>query len=136
MAIIGQDLKLALMYGSMMPLRWALALGSTIYCVFTLFGPDASGSLVLASGWRCGWAAVFGLNAFCQWWRIFDAQSRRWWALFTNLLTVCLWGGILVGTALASNYLSPGLTGYIILELMAVLVFFRTEFTPRDKDTA
>lgn len=138
------DLIDALRYGSAMPYRWMLAVSATVYAILTALGPsleDASPvivqtSLVLSSGWKWGWALVFATDALCMWWRIFDRAPKLIWAWGINIATTSLWGGVTVATITATGSIAPGVTGYIVLTLMAFVVLCRTEATARDRVTA
>lgn len=138
------DLKDSLRFGSMLPFRWALAMASLCYAGLTAFGPEVRalpnattiGSLVLTSDWKWAWALAFLLDSALLWWRIFEDKSRPNWAAFTNILSLALWAGVLLGTVISSDILSPGLTGYVIFVMMSLQVLWRTEYTLRDRNTA
>ncbi len=127
--------------GSAMNLRALLALAATTYAVLTLWAPtyswrdpstivkDHTPSLSL-------WAAMFGLDAFCLWWRILDSTPRIWWARLINVYTFALWFSLVGVTASTLGYLSPDSTGELILCVMAAWTAFRIDSTPLDKETA
>lgn len=138
------DLRHELKYGSVLPSRFGLAIAATLYAILAWVSPDLSGvprpadigSYVLLSGWKDGWAAVFALNAFCLWWRVFDSKPRLVWAALINLSTLALWVGMTGGTVMVSMHSTPEITGHIFVCLIALHTFLRTEFTSHDRDTA
>jgi hypothetical protein len=120
----------ALRYGTSTTIRWLMALAATIHGILIVFSPPEDDAI---------WAAIFFLDAFCLWWRIFDPVPRVWWAYTINIATVALWGSVTYGFAVTGTPLRPPLpilTGYIILTLMALIMVFRTEATRRDRGTA
>lgn len=124
------DLYDSLRYGSANVLRWLLALAATIHSLLIILSPPMD-DLV--------WAAIFGLDAVCLWWRIFDTVPRVSWAYAINITTVALWGSVTYGLTKSGDALGmllPCLTGYIILTLMALIMVFRTEATRRDRGSA
>jgi hypothetical protein len=139
-----EEFLAALSTSSVLPYRLMLALASSLFSILivtTAYATDNAPTEMLRpffqeAYWRWWWSAVFALDAFLLWWRIFDGIPRARWALVTNLLTVSIWGGVTAGIIYAADTIPPGVTGYIVINTMAVQVLWRTQYTLRDRMTA
>lgn len=124
--------------------RLILAVAASIYAITTAAGPDLSGSrapqvyqaLVLSSGYKWVFAAVFALNAFCLWWRLLDSTPRVKWAFAINIFTAALWVTIALATIATYGAFLPDATGEVVLALTALFSMVRTNKTITDKGTA
>jgi hypothetical protein len=142
------DLTQALFYARTMFQRAFLALAASLYAIFTALGPDLSTfapgcdaahlphSLVLPPYYKWIAAAVFGLNAGCLWWRIFDRTARVAWATVINLTTAGLWLTVTVASVFIYHEVWSENVGEIMLTLTALFVLTRTDLTAIDKGTA
>lgn len=135
------DLTEAIKWGSSMNLRLILAVAATLYALLVILNPnyswrDPSNIIKDHVSSLTPWAAMFALDAFCIWWRIFDTRPRVWWARIINIYTFALWFSLVAVTTSTLGYVSPDSTGEIIICLMAAWVAFRTDSTQRDKETA
>jgi hypothetical protein len=139
------DFMQALKYARTLYPRALLALASTLYALFTAFGPDLAHyqfqgklphSLVLPDNYKFVAAALFGLDAFCLWWRIFDSKPRVVWATFINLLTAGLWLTVTVASIFLYDELWSENVGEIMLTLTALYTLTRTDYTTADRGSA
>lgn len=129
---------------SNMPPRIFLGIAAVIYALSTALGPDLAGqtgasayqALSLSSGLRWSLVLLFSADAFFIWWRIFDATPRKWWALFTNILTFSLWFSITGATIFAYKAVLPDSVGEIMVTLASIYVLTRTDLTWRDQRSA
>jgi hypothetical protein len=125
--------------------RTILALAATLYSIFTAIGPDLAHyayagrlphSLVLPANYKWVAAALFALDAFGLWWRIFDAKPRVVWATLFNFLTAGLWLTVTVASITLYDELWSENVGEIILTLTAWYTLTRTDYTPSDRGSA
>lgn len=124
--------------------RLILAVAASIYAITTAAGPDLASShapqayraLVLSSGYKWVFAAVFALDAFCLWWRLFDHTPRVTWAFVINIFTAMLWVTIAMSTIAVYGSFLPDATGEVVLALTALFSMVRTNQTITDRGTA
>jgi len=124
------DLWDSLRYGSATTLRWLLAFAATLHGLLILISQPPGAAI---------WTAIFLLDGFCLWWRIFDSSPRVGWAYTVNVSTTALWASVTYGLyASAYSYwpILPVLTGYIVLTIMSFISTLRTEATTRDRGHA
>lgn len=129
--------RLALTYGSNMPIRVALALASSFWCVglFVLAGTEDARFYRLMSGATPAlWAAVFAANSAALWWRIFDRRPRPHFGRLINASTAALWLMVTIATMVDFGFLAGA--GDMTLTIMAFWVVIRTDLTTTDRETA
>lgn len=134
----------AMRYASNTFQRFVLAIAASIYTITTAAGPDLTHSrapqayqaLVLSSGYKWVFAAVFALDAFCLWWRLFDHTPRVKWAIFINIFTATLWTSIALATIATYGSFLPDATGEVVLALISLFSMVRTNKTINDRGTA
>lgn len=139
------DIMEALKYSNNLYARIILALASTLYAVFTMFGPPPD-AYVMVDGYAKflpvppyhNWQVIliFGINAALLWWRIFDSKPRIVAARLINYLNallwvlVCLFSIFVYGEPLADN------AGKIVLTLVSLHMLTRTDYNFRDRGSA
>ena len=125
--------------------RSTMALASTLYALFTFFGPSlghyAYGdklphSLVMPPEYKYVAAALFAFNAAGLWWRIFDTKPRIVWATIFNIMSAFLWLTVTVVSLVLYDELWSENVGEIMLTLTALYTLTRTDYTIVDRGTA
>lgn len=138
------DVARAMRYASNTFQRFTLAVAATLYALTTAFGPNleyshsvqAYQALALSSGYKWAVAAIFGLDAFCIWWRLWDKVSRVYWALAVNIFTATLWVSIAGATIATYKAFLPDSVGEVMMALIALFSVVRTNKTVTDVETA
>ncbi len=129
--------RLALQYGSNMPIRVALALASTFWCLGLTLVATHHGEQIcrpMSDSHPDVWALVFALNALLLWWRIVDRKARPQIGRMINALTSALWLAITTATVIEAGFLAAA--GAFTLFVMALWASFRTDLTTGDRETA
>lgn len=139
------DITQALKFARTLYQRAFLALAATLYCLFTAMGPDIQSFVLCTSSphhivfppyYKWMVTALFGIDAICLWWRIFDPIARVVWATVINVATAAMWLTITItGLAIYGQLWSENV-GEIMLTLTALFVLSRTDYTAVDKGTA
>lgn len=141
------DFTQAIKYARTLYQRSALALASSLYALFTFFGPskeqylNVDGAIlpklmILPEHYKILIAAIFALNAAGLWWRIFDAQPRVVWATIFNIMTAGLWLTLTVVSVFLYDAPWSDNVGEIILTLTALYTLTRTDYTQADRGSA
>ena len=139
-----RDIFMSLRFASNTFNRVFLATASSLYAILTAIGPDLSNSgsvlayqaLVLSSGTKWPFAALFGLNAFCIWWRLFDRRPRVIWAAIINVFTAVLWSSLTAAEIYIYGRPLPDSVGEIMITFVAFFSAVRTLKTENDRVTA
>lgn len=156
------DLAEALKYANNLFQRGVLAIAAALYALFVVIAPSianradivlsSAADLALASAAGAGAitcqavmltdgqkyviAGIFALDSALLFWRIFDVQSRLWWARGINFATACLWVTIAAATLFVYGRPLPGAVGEIVLAIVSLYTLTRTDFTDRDRKNA
>ncbi|HPG95114.1 MAG TPA: hypothetical protein PLR28_11210 [Dokdonella sp.] len=134
---MSSNVRLALQYGSNMPVRVALALASTFWLLGLAqiaLGDDVH-LYRLMRGTHVGiWIAVFAVSSALLWWRIIDRRARPHAGRVINALTCALWLTITTATMCDTGFLAGA--GDLTLFLMSAWTTLRTGLTGGDRETA
>lgn len=128
--------RLALQFGSNIPIRGALALAAALWALGLLMVSLRSGHpvcKVMCDSHPLIWSIVMAANSALLTWRIFDRVQRPRMGRLINALTGALWLSITTSTLVESGFLAAaaGMTFFI----MSVWAALRTDLTSGDKET-
>ena len=128
--------RLALQFGSNIPIRGALTLAAIFWAIglaMVSHQSDAAQCKVMCDSSPHIWAMVMLLDAVLLGWRIFERRTRPHMGRLINAMTSALWLSITTSTLVESGFLAAasGMTFFI----MSVWAALRTDLTPGDKET-
>lgn len=128
--------RIALQYGSNVPVRAALAIACLFWSVGLLMLTSAKNPQIyrlMSDTHPDWWAAVFAINSALLWWRIFDRRPRAHLGRLINALTSTLWLAVTISTIAGEGFLAAA--GSMTFFLMSLWVSVRTDLTPSDKES-
>ena len=123
------QLWMALRYGSTIPTRLALVIGSELYAIAVFNRPPPGGA-----PWQ--WSMVFAVIGLLILWRIIDRRVCIGLTRFVNACTCALYIGYCAATISVVGLLTPGIAGQAVFALASIWVVLRTDLTQSDRESA